>query len=140
MARNTNGKGFSLKDNLFNKKKVQYLAELFSGADATFKGKKFVDEVMEDMLDLELKQRVVCITKALESQLPDNFKEACKIIVAALPAPLDPSNTDDDLGEFIYAPLGEYVVRNGLSKKHLKTSLRTLREITMRFSMEDAIR
>jgi 3-methyladenine DNA glycosylase AlkC len=47
---------------------------------------------------------------------------------------------DDDFGDFILAPLGEFVVRNGLTKKHLRRSLRTLKEITKRFSMEDAIR
>jgi 3-methyladenine DNA glycosylase AlkC len=63
-----------------------------------------------------------------------------KIIVSALPPPLDPNLLDDDFGKFILAPLGEFVVRNGLSKKYLKQSLATLREITMRFSMEDAMR
>ena len=140
MSRNTNGKGYSLKDILFNKEKVQYLAELFEAADSTFSGDVFVDEVMAEMLSLELKQRVVCITKALETQLPDDFHEACRVIVSALPEPLDPSNTDNDFGDFIYAPLGEYVVRNGLTSECLDTSLATLREITMRFSMEDSIR
>lgn len=140
MARNTNGKGFSLKDILFNKEKVRYLAGLFSAADKTFDGDLFVSEVMEDMLGLELKQRIVCITKALEAQLPADFSEACDLIVSALPEPLDPTKTDDDFGDFIFAPLGEYVVRNGLSREHLPQSLKTLREITMRFSMEDSIR
>ena len=29
----------------------------------------------------------------------------------ALPPPLDPSKSDDDFGDFIFAPLGEFVVR-----------------------------
>jgi 3-methyladenine DNA glycosylase AlkC len=95
---------------------------------------------MRDLKKLELKERIVCITKALESQLPKDFEKAAEILIAALPEPLDPNKTDDDFGDFIFAPYGEYVVRNGLSKKHLKTSLETLKEITQRFSMEDAIR
>jgi 3-methyladenine DNA glycosylase AlkC len=57
-----------------------------------------------------------------------------------LPQRLDPTGTDDDFGDFIFAPLDEFEVRNGLSKKHARISLKTLKEITQRFSMEDAIR
>ena len=58
----------------------------------------------------------------------------------ALPAPLDPSLVDDDFGDYIFAPLGEFVARNGMEKRYVKLSLKTLREITMRFSTEDSIR
>ena len=140
MARNTNGKRFSLKDELFNKEKVQYLADLFGNTESSFQADEFVEEVMKDMLSLELKQRIVCITKALETQLPSDYEKACTIIIKALPEPLDPSKSDDDFGEFILAPIAEYVVRNGLSKEDLCTSLSTLKECNRRFSVEDAIR
>jgi 3-methyladenine DNA glycosylase AlkC len=140
MARNTNGKGFSLKDELFNKKKVEYLGCLFAEVETSFNTKLFVEDVMKSLLSLELKQRIVCITKSLEQQLPKDFKKACLIITKALPPELDPTNTDDDFGDFIFAPLGEYVVRNGMKKELLDTSFATLKEITKRFSMEDAIR
>ncbi|MFT5849446.1 MAG: 3-methyladenine DNA glycosylase AlkC [Patiriisocius sp.] len=140
MARNTNGKGFSLKDHLFNKEKVQLLAKRFAAVDAHFDPKAFVKSVMADLLELGLKERVVRITEGLEEQLPKNFNKACKTIVAALPEPLDPNKTDDDFGDFIFAPLGEYVVRNGLQEKDVVVALRTLQEITQRFSMEDSIR
>jgi len=140
MMRNTNGKGVSLKDHLFNEEKVQFLAGLFCNVDTTFKMDLFVTEVMKELPRLELKQRIVCIAKALEQHLPKDFKKACGVIIDVLPEALDPSKTDDDFGDFIFAPLGEYVVRNGLTKKHLNTSLKTLKEITKRFSMEDSIR
>ncbi len=41
---------------------------------------------------------------------------------------------------FTFAPLGEYVVRNGLTKEHLEDSFYVLHELTRRFSMEDAMR
>lgn len=63
-----------------------------------------------------------------------------KLIVRALPPPLDVTKTVDDFGSFIFAPLGEYVVHNGCTKKHLKQSLATLKQLTMRFSMEDSMR
>jgi hypothetical protein len=140
MSRNTMKKKFSLKDHLFNRKKVEYLAGLFVVSDKKFKEKEFVEEVMTKLLKLELKERIVWIAQVLERYLPQDFSAASKVIVKALPAELDSSNTDDDFGDFIFAPLGEYVVRNGLSKKHLKDSFFVLHELTRRFSMEDAMR
>jgi len=132
--------GSSLKDALFNKKRVAYLAGLFVVADTTFDTKGFVREVVKKFPELELKARIAWIAEVLERYLPSDPAVSMKLIVRALPPPLDPTLRDDDFGEFILAPLGEYVVRNGLSKKYLKQSLTTLREITMRFSMEDAMR
>lgn len=131
---------FSLKDELFNKDKVVYLSKLLRAASPQFDSASFVRRTMKGFLALELKQRIVKITQALEEFLDDDFRAATEHITAALPEPLDPSKTDDDFGDFIFAPLGEYVVRNGVTKKHLRRSLKTLRAITQRFSMEDAIR
>lgn len=132
--------GFSLKDQLFNKDSVSYLAGLFSAADNTFDAPGFVRATMKRLTTLELKERIVHIACSLEDFVSPDFRVAAKHIVAALPPPLDPTKTDNDFGEFIFAPLGEFVVRNGLAKQHLTLSLKTLKAITMRFSMEDAIR
>ncbi len=134
------GAGFSLKDHLFNAEKVQYLACQFHAANRSFDRFAFIRETMVQLQKLELKARIVHIATVLEGYLPKDFGVAAKQIVAALPQPLDPTRNDDDFGDFIFAPLGEFVVRNGLSKKHVQTSLKTLKEITQRFSMEDAIR
>lgn len=132
--------GFSLKDELFNREKVNYLGNLFLASDSGFEKSRFVREVMKPLKSLELKERIVHIAATLEKHLSPDFKIATTQICKALPPRLDPQKTDDDFGDFILAPLGEYVVRNGLSKKHLKRSLKTLQELTQRFSMEDAIR
>lgn len=132
--------GFSLKDHLFNRDKVDYLAGLFAANDPAFAKNKFVDQVMKALPSLELKQRIALIAKTLEDYLSDHFPTAAAQIVASLPPPLDASRTDDDFGDFIFAPLGEYVVRKGVTKAHLALSLNTLKELTKRFSMEDAMR
>lgn len=133
-------KSFSLKDHLFNKESVAYLAERFAHAHASFDTAGFVRDVMAKLPSLELKERIVWIAEILENYLPKDFKRTSKIILKALPEPLDPSKTDDDFGSFIFAPLGVYVVRNGLAKESLEESFRALLEITQRFSMEDSIR
>ncbi|WP_436717089.1 hypothetical protein U8335_08560 [Roseiconus lacunae] len=132
--------GFSLKDHLFNRDRVEYLAKQFHSADPEFKEGIFVRQVMQKLKNLELKQRIVLIAETLEKHLSPDFGIATEQIVNALPPPLDEALADDDFGDFIFAPLGEYVVRNGRSKRHLRRSLKTLQEITKRFSMEDAIR
>lgn len=133
-------KRFSLKDELFNKNKVVYLGKLLTAADPNFDSAAFVKRTMKGFLALELKQRIVKITEALEKHLDSDFRAATDHIIRALPPPLDPTKTDDDFGDFIFAPFGEYVVRNGLAKKNVRRSLKTIKAITQRFSMEDAIR
>jgi len=140
MARNENGKGFSLRDHLFNRQKVTYLGELLARADHKFDAEAFVKKVMSKLKQLELKQRIVWIAQVLEEQLPQDFTEATSIIVKALPPPLNPEKTDNDFGSFIFAPFGEYVVRNGREPQYVPLSLSTIKAITQRFSMEDAIR
>ncbi|MEM8734511.1 MAG: hypothetical protein AAGG44_09835, partial [Planctomycetota bacterium] len=109
-------------------------------ADPIFDATNFGRKATRPFSKMELKERIVQIALTLEKYLSDDFTAACKQISTALPPPLDPNKTDDDFGDFIFAPLGEFVVRNGLEKKSLRTSLKTLKEITQRFSMEDAIR
>lgn len=140
MARNTNSTGFSLKDELFNKTKVTLLANQLAAVVPQFKPQAFITAITGDFPTLELKARLQRITDELEVYLDPDFTTACQQIIAALPEPLDPTNVDDDFGDFIYAPYGEYVARHGATKQHYKIALATLKEITQRFSMEDAIR
>ena len=132
--------GFSLKDHLFNRERVDFLAGLFRASDPRFDAAGFVSKTMSRLNQLELKARITHIALVLEEHLDADFRIAAKQIVDALPPPLDPNCTDNDFGDFIFAPLGQFVVRNGLDAKYLGLSLKTLKAITMRFSMEDAIR
>jgi 3-methyladenine DNA glycosylase AlkC len=72
--------------------------------------------------------------------LPAFYPHALTIILNALPPQLDPTQTDNDFGDFIIAPLNHYVAVYGCTSEHLDLSLNALREITKRFSAEDAIR
>ncbi|MFT7595935.1 MAG: 3-methyladenine DNA glycosylase AlkC [Paracoccaceae bacterium] len=131
--------GYSLKDQLFNAEKIRYLAGLFGAADAGFDSDKFETQVMARLPELELKARIQWIADCLSASLPGPLPNSAPILRAAMPAPLDPSLSDNDFGDFIFAPLGEYVVAAGLND-HPDLSLDLLAEITQRFSMEWAIR
>ena len=127
--------GFSLKDQLFNRDKVRWLAGRFAALD----GAEFEAAVMARLPELELKQRIDWIATCLAERLPAALPEAAPHLLAALPPPLDPDLRDDDFGDFIIAPLGEVVVALGL-EAHPELSLDLIEALTQRFSMEYAIR
>ncbi len=129
---------FSLKDELFNAEKVSYLSGLLEAGTPGFDGAAFQREVMTQLLSLELKDRIRWIADVLARHLPHDFPAAAGAIEASLPPPLDPTLTDDDFGDFIFAPFGQYVAQQGLDD--IDRALACLRELTMRFSMEDSIR
>lgn len=131
---------FSLKDHLFNPEKVAYLADLLTTAFADFPSAEFQQAVVSAFPQLELKARIAHIAVCLRERLPSDYLAALEIILRALPPKLDPSKTDDDFGDFIIAPLNHFVALYGCSAEFLTPSLNALREITMRFSAEDAIR
>lgn len=128
--------GFSLKDQLFNQEKTRYLAGLFSSDQ--FNADAFEARVMQRLPELELKERINWIAECLAESVPGDLPEIAPTLKAALPPPLDPTRSDDDFGDFIFAPLGEWVVNVGMD--HPDLALDLIEEITQRFSMEWAIR
>lgn len=131
---------FSLKDALFNPIKVEKIASEIRAVYEEFLQEAFVKDVLTRLPELELKERIYHIRDMLTLYLPQDFIKAANILLEALPEALDNSKTDDDFGDFIYAPYGEFVVLHGCCDEHLSFSLQALRELTKRFSAEFAIR
>lgn len=129
-----------LKDLLFNEDKVAQIAAELSRAQPTFDAAAFTDEVVSRFPGLELKQRIAWIADCLQASLPSDYRRAVRVLLRSLPAPCDPARSDGDFGDFIYAPYAEYVARHGCTRRDLEFSLTALRELTTRFSAEDAIR
>ncbi|GAA6190699.1 hypothetical protein [Phaeobacter sp. NW0010-22] len=125
-----------MKDQLFNVQKVRYLAGLFD--QGGFDAAAFEARVMSRLLDLELKARMAWIAACLAEAVPGDLPDVAPVILRALPPPLDPGKTDDDFGDFIFAPLGDWVAEIGI--EHPELALDVIEEITQRFSMEWAIR
>lgn len=128
---------FSLADHLFNAETVGRLAARFEAA-GIFAAAPFRDEILADLPPLALKERIARIAQAIDTRLDPGFAAADRAIRAVLPAPLDPTRTDDDFGEFIYAPFGDLIEARGLDDP--EPALDLLSEVTQRFSMEFAIR
>lgn len=131
---------FSLADQLFNAASVRTLADAVAKAWPQFDKAEFTQKSLAAFPDLELKQRISHMVDCLGQQLPDDFNQAVDILEHALPAPLDPHLTDNDFGHFIWSVPAEWVAENGCTDDRLERSLGFLRQATMRFSVENAIR
>ncbi len=94
---------------------------------------------MARLAEFELKERINWIAECLAKHLPGPLPDTAPILRAALPPPLDPLLADDDFGDFIFSPLGEFVARAGLPD-HVDLALDLIEELTQRFSMEWAVR
>ncbi len=129
-----------LKDLLFNKAKVEQIAGETHHVHPSFQKNEFVRDTVAKFPELELKARISWIAECLKEYLPNDYKCAVGILLKALPAPNKPELSDNDFGDFIYAPYAEYVAKNGCTKENLQFSLNALYEITQCFSAEDAIR
>lgn len=133
-------KQYSLKDILFNEAKVKRLAGEIELVYPAFQKQEFVKELVDAFPTLELMERIMLIRDTLHKYMPADYKLALAIILKALPPELDTTKTDDDYGEFIYAPYGAFVATYGCTPEHVSRSLKALKEITKRFSVEAAIR
>ena len=131
---------FSLKDHLFNKEKVTFLAKRIKNVYPLFNEKGFITDTVTLFPTLELKQRIYHIREMLKKYLPSDFEKAVKIILASLPTENDIEKTDDDFGDFIYEPYNNFIANYGCTKEQLSFSLNAIHETTRRFSAEDAIR
>jgi 3-methyladenine DNA glycosylase AlkC len=131
---------FLLKDHLFHRANVTQVAADIKQAWPSFADARFVANVLAKFPELELKARINWLAEQLKAELPADYRKAVAVILDALPAPCDPTLTDDDFGDFIYAPYSAFVAANGRTEKHLTLSLNALAEITTRFSAEYSIR
>jgi len=129
-----------LKDTLFNTQKVEQLAGEIKAVYPAFDQDLFTSDVLAAFPELELKARIGHMAEVLYTYLPSSYRKAIEIIEKALPEPLDNKQTDNDFGDFIYAPYASYVAKYGCTEVYLQESLQLLRTLTKRFSVEFAIR
>ena len=75
---------FSLKDQLFNRVKVEYIAECISAVYSNFLQKDFIEEVLTVFPILELKERITHITIMLYKHLPASYETSLGILIESL--------------------------------------------------------
>lgn len=131
--------GFSLKDHLFNAETMAQLAAEYAAGVPGFDAEGFQKAALSGFAERGLLARLDWIADCIEAQLADDFPTMAGQLEAALPAPLDPTRSDDDFGRFIHAVPGVLAVRHGLAH-HRARALDLLHAATQRFSMEFYIR
>ncbi|MBT4446055.1 DNA alkylation repair protein [archaeon] len=122
-----------LKDQLFNKENVTWLAKLIKGVYPALDSGEFVKDVLVKFPVLELKERFFWIREMIEKHLPADYETTLKILLKSL----DNSSVKSD---FIFAAYSNYVAINGCSLKYLDISLNALGYFTEYCSAEFAIR
>lgn len=125
----------SLRDQLFNKQKVEKIAREIKGVYPEFNGTNFVKQTVVKFPQLGLVERSLWIAENLKKYLPEDYQKAVTILRQSLPEKLPA-----DFGDFIYAPYSDFIAKYGCTKKDLVFSLNALKEFTIYFSAEGAIR
>ncbi|WP_096086642.1 DNA alkylation repair protein [Agaribacterium haliotis] len=122
-----------LKDQL-NESSVLALSALLQTSGLNFDADKFKSLLLDDLLQLELKQRVQLICSALEQSLSDDISEQITAFTK-LPALV---HSTHKLSAFEAWPLIDYIGHVGIEKPEL--ALPCLADLTQLFSAEFAIR
>lgn len=131
---------FSLKDHLFNEEKVKLLTKRLQDVHKKFPQDAFEEDVLSAFPQLELKERIAHISSCLHEHIDQDYPATIDILLRSLPPELDPHKSDDDFGDFIWAPYSHYVAAHGCSLEHLELSLDAMYAMTKRFSVEFSIR
>jgi len=129
--------------NYFDRDLIAKMARHIALHEHVFDAGRFVAIASDGLDDLELKARSAQITRALTATLPSDFPRAAYALVASLRTN-PPENfahwnlTDVGMHGWAIMPMADYIAEHG--QGHLAISLEALREMTMRFSSEFAIR
>ncbi len=117
--------------------RIKVIALHLSKQDEHFNKKQFLSIATENLAELSLMERNRQIVEALKVCLPNNFKQAQKIILKSL-SPLDKQQDEFGLHSWLSIPLAEYVGQQG--QENLPLAMTALSRITPFFSSEFAIR
>ena len=119
----------SLKDRYLAKDFFQQFSDDLKTAYPSLNRKKFYQQCVNPLDELELMQRITHLTNTVASHLPDNYKQSISILY-------DLSAIIDD--KFGYLFMSEFVSTFGLND--YKISIKALRDFTHHSSSEFAIR
>ena len=93
-----------IKDQLFTREKIELITGEIERLHSAFRADEFFGAIVARFPELELKARIDWIATCLQEHLPPNFRRGVGVLVGSLPAPVDPTRSDGDFGDFVYAP------------------------------------
>lgn len=120
--------------NYINKSVAVRISKAIKKQWPLFNSASFLKNIENELLALELKERVDFITERLKSHLPADAAIAIAVLVATLKTKEQP----EGLEQFAVWPLAHYVALYGL--EHFDLSMNALLEMTKVFTSEFAIR
>ncbi len=128
--------------NQFNKKMIANMGGHFAKACPEFDNAAFVAEAVNNLDNLELKERSAQITAVMADFLPDDFARAAEIMLTSL-APEENGTGGVDMNArgiagWAIMPMTHYVGLYGLG--HFDLSMNLFKEMTKLFSSEFGIR
>lgn len=115
--------------NFINESVAKKISKGISAQYPDFNSKKFLT-LVKDLKPLELKARVLLITKHLHLNLPTDYKKSLDILMSAM--------KEEEMSGFELWPFSEYISQFGLD--HFDESMKAMYELTQRFTAEFAIR
>ncbi len=114
---------------LINEKVVRKYADGIAKLDPQFKKSSFLKSTKE-LSSLELKARVLLITKYLNEHLHHNYPDSLKILMRVMET--------EEMSGFELWPLSEFISQFGLD--HFDESMKAMYKLTQNFTSEFAIR
>ena len=129
--------------NLFNPTLIQGMAENLTRVCDQFDSELFLRLALHNLDALELKERSLQITNAIEASFPVPFEKTVEALLKALHPDTDKEITDMRTGQsgiagWAVMPMADYIANAGAGS--VGKSLSALREMTMRSSSEFAVR
>ncbi len=115
--------------NLINENVVRKLARGIARHHPEFNTKKFL-VLLNDLNALELKNRVLLITKHIKLNLDLNYPDSLAVLMQTM--------EDSDLKGFELWPFSEFISQFGL--EHFDESMKAMYQLTQRFTSEFAVR
>jgi len=122
---------------------VRQLGQIFARVYTEFDEESFLDNALEGLGELELKERARHIMDALDRLLPQELSALGDVVLASLHPSEDPSTDKAEFGPegvmgFAAWAVTDLVTHRGIEKP--EHALPLLKEVTKRFSAEFAIR
>lgn len=102
-----------------------------------FRGPRFLEVALSSLESKRMSERVAQIADALEASLPDDFRHAVQLLIAAT-EDVQPEPGKTDWTGFIVIPQCEFVARRGIDD--FETSMGALYAFTKRFTAENHLR
>jgi len=135
-APNTITAGQPLKD-LFDRKLVGLIGQSFAAVYPEFDLRSFKRRAIDGLEDGTMSQRSAHIADALAAALPDDFREASQLLIAAL-GPEETRGEGHGLRSFFYMPHSSFIARHG--EAHFAEGMAACYELTKCFTSEFCLR